>query len=520
MTLLRCAVLCAAAIATSSNARAEVTRYALVIGANQGDRDDVRLRYAESDARRVSDALRTVGETAAQNIVELPAPTPSAIKQALSSLDDRIRHSGGESILFVFYSGHADAENLHLAGAHLAMSELRELVAASRATARVLVVDACHSGVITRVKGGHAVPSFAVHIEPPVDASGVAILTSSAAGEDAQESDQLQASFFTQYFVSGLLGAADADRDGQVTLSEAFTYAAERTLAATVDSNAGPQHATYRTELSGRHELVLSEPGSLHANLGTLTFADPGSYLVARIGDAPEVVAEAVLDAGSGKLALRPGTYRVTRRDPDDLLVGEFTVATGTTTVVAPSAMRRVAYAEVVRKGGTQRHSALSAFALADVRSDILDLGIAWGPTLGARVDFKTLSLEARLGVEEAHHRSAPIDIASRDTRASIAAMLAFDLGRVTPSLGIEVGALWLAHSFHQASPQTGIPDRDSYGVVVAPTVQLVVLLGQRMYLRADAAIATFFLPSGATAATGIQSAAAASAGAGIGWYF
>ena len=58
-------------------------------------------------------------------------------------------------------------------------------------------------------------------------------LAATAASEDAQESDELRGSFFTHYLVSGLLGAADEDGDGAVTLAEAYDHAYAATLRAT-----------------------------------------------------------------------------------------------------------------------------------------------------------------------------------------------------------------------------------------------------------------------------------------------
>ena len=59
------------------------------------------------------------------------------------------------------------------------------------------------------------------------------VLASSTASELSQESEALRASYFTHHLLSGLRGAADADRDGRVTLSEAYRYAYNRTLVAT-----------------------------------------------------------------------------------------------------------------------------------------------------------------------------------------------------------------------------------------------------------------------------------------------
>src|SRR5207249_4450049 len=129
---------------------------------------------------------------------------------------------------------HADTEHLHLRGTHLPMDELRRAVADSPAGARVLVLDACRSGALTRVKGGRPAPSFDVRAEAVSGGpQGFVILTSSAAGEASQESDKLGASFFTHYLASALIGASDRNGDGVVTLAEAFSYAADRTVAAT-----------------------------------------------------------------------------------------------------------------------------------------------------------------------------------------------------------------------------------------------------------------------------------------------
>jgi uncharacterized caspase-like protein len=245
------------------HAIAEPRRFALLIGQRAGLVDDEPLRFAESDAERVGAVLRELGGFASEDVIILTASTAPQVRRALISLNARLREVSGDSLLFVFYSGHADADALHLEGSLLPMSELRDLVVGSSATARVLVVDACRSGGVTRSKGGHRAAAFAIDVDERLRSKGVAILSSSSEGEDSQESDSLSASFFTHYLVSALRGAADVDVDGRVTLVEAFTFASERTLAATSRTVAGPQHPTYRFDLAGREDLVLTRPVAL-----------------------------------------------------------------------------------------------------------------------------------------------------------------------------------------------------------------------------------------------------------------
>src|SRR6185312_7227965 len=317
----RAACLAVALLATvhPAAARAEPNRFAIVIGANAGDADEPTLRFAESDAERVGTVLRQLGGFQPENVITLNDLRASEVRRALISLNVRVRTLSGESLMIVYYSGHADADALHLAGTHLPMAELRDLVSGSAASARVLVLDACRSGTITRVKGGTRAPAFDIDLAMPVGAEGVAMLSSSAAGESSQESDALGASFFTHALVSALLGAGDTNHDGTVTLGEAFAYAKERTLAATSRTVVGPQHPTFRLDLGGREDLVLTRPGGEHRNVGTLAFSRPGVYVVHKTSQEGPVVAELAADDGGGRIALDAGRYYVTRREPDHL---------------------------------------------------------------------------------------------------------------------------------------------------------------------------------------------------------
>ena len=54
-------------------------------------------------------------------------------------------------------------------------------------------------------------------------------------------------------------GAADNTQDGTVTLNEAYSFAADETLARTTSSIAGAQHPSYSINLTGSGDLVLTD---------------------------------------------------------------------------------------------------------------------------------------------------------------------------------------------------------------------------------------------------------------------
>jgi hypothetical protein len=479
------------ALAWARAAAADPNRFALIVGDNRGERDEAQLRYAQSDAERLANVLKSLGGFEPQNVTVLAGTTADEVQRVLASLDARARAYPGDSLLLVYYSGHADASALHLAGTELPVATLAQLVSGSPASARVLVLDACRSGTITRVKGGTPAPAFDVTPAFAIGAHGVALLSSSAAGESSQESDALGASFFTHALISALLGAGDANHDGTVTLAEAFTYARDQTLAATSRTLYGPQHPTYRYDLGGRDDLVLTRPGAEYRAIGTLTFSRRGFYVVHKSSANGSVVAEVLVGDDSGRrVALDSGRYFVTRHETDHLEEGRFDVRPQQLTPVTPELMARLDYARVVRKGGTERHATGSLFAAAGLRGSLIGLGPAWQTLVGGRVDLRQLSLELRLGLAQSQLNNGHLDILTREVTTAIDALRAFDLGPLTLDIGLELGASWIGQALHDPT----LKDRSAFAPSVGAVGQVEVPLWRRLYLRVELAGVFYFL--------------------------
>lgn len=474
--------------ALTSPAGAESKRIALLIGAARGEPGEPVLRFAEADADRVGSILRDVGGFAPEDVIVLKTANASEVRRTLLALNVRARQSAGDTLLFVFYSGHGDADGLQMAGTRLALTELRDLIYGSPATARVLVIDACRSGTATRIKGGRPAPGFVIDVDDKLRSSGVAILTSSAEGEDSQESDELRASFFTHYLASGLRGAADVDADRRVTLGEAFSYAAERTLLATSRTIAGPQHPTYRFDLSGRADLVLTRPEASGQRIGTLVFAEPGRYFVHQKGAAHEPIAELEVADKSRTIAVPADDYVVTRRASDYLLHGEVAVPAAGMVAVRGQSMRRVAYARVVRKGGTALSRTFSLYAGGMTRSALPELGPGFGAEAGLRADFASLTLEARLSGlwfrAPDPNNPKPLQ-GARELGALVAGLRSFDLTHVTLAIGIAAGAVRLER-FPGIYAQVMTVPLDEIGVIFGPIGQLERSLFGRTYARLE----------------------------------
>ncbi|MEP6860957.1 MAG: caspase family protein [Deltaproteobacteria bacterium] len=473
---------------------AEVERYAVIVGDNAGAADEQRLRFAETDAQHVAELLGEVGGVPDENQVVLRGKSAEQMRRALIATNERIRsgqHAGRDAVLIVYYSGHGDADALHLGDSQLPLRELEALVRGSAAQVRILVIDACRSGAITRVKGGKPAPPIVLSDTDELDGEGVIVLTASAAGEDAQESDQLGGSFFTHYLLSALRGAADDNGDQTVTVAEAFRYTRDRTILASARTLSGVQHPTFHYDMRGRAELALANLGGDRTR-GQLTVPAGATWLIAREGD-DAIVGEIAADATRRTLSLRGGRYVVRGRTRDALLEGSVAVSSGRETVVAPTDLTSTKYARLVRKGrGDIIDGALGWFAGPAVASTIIEgaspcfgaiagamwasADVTWSPrVIGCGGRFSNDTLSARTG------------LLSLDLRVA----KAWDVSRLTIDLGVTAGGELLQERF---TTRGLAPTRTSPAGHIDAGLGLELPICERFFVASEVSVQTHFL--------------------------
>lgn len=351
--LLASAALPAVAEGVSPNdpfAPVHVRRFALVAGANDGGAGRVTLRFAVQDARSFADVLSELGGVAREDILLLEDPDVSTLLSTLSGFAPRMQAAGevDRVELVFYYSGHSDEEGLLLGNERLGYRELRSLVDGLPADVRIVVLDSCASGTLTRLKGGVRRAPFLIDASSKV--KGHAFLTSSSEDEVAQESDRVGGSFFTHYLVSGLRGAADQSGDGKVTLNEAYHYAFQETLRRTERSAAGPQHASYDIRLVGTGDLVMTD---LRAGAADLELAPSlrGRVLV-RDADGTLLAEVRKIDGRARVLSVPPGDYRVHVEEEEGKVRGTaVALAHGGRAVVEPGALEEVELEPTVARG-------------------------------------------------------------------------------------------------------------------------------------------------------------------------
>ena len=254
--------------AEDDHAPFSVQRFMLAAGTNDGGPSRVALRYAVSDAKAVSRVFQELGGVNPDDQILLNDPTREEFWNGFNEISARV--SKGRSLnnrveLFVYYSGHSDEKGLLLGGESIGYGDLRTAIDKVPADVRVIILDSCASGVLTRLKGGERRKPFLV--DESAQMKGHAFLTSSSDDESAQESDRIQASFFTHSLVSGLRGAADVTQDKRITLNEAYQFAFYETMARTEGTQSGTQHPAYDIQMVGAGDLVMTDLRGTSAGL-------------------------------------------------------------------------------------------------------------------------------------------------------------------------------------------------------------------------------------------------------------
>ena len=230
------------------------SRRALIIAYNGSNRLDAPdLRYADDDGLRWFEVFRRLGiepelltvpdaETAAVSATFLAGvkePSRANVEAAVRRLADLTRadHATGAVVdAYVVYVGHGQTDaagkaTLTLLDGTVDQSALYTSVVDPIGADFVhVVVDACHAGGVVGTRGGDArvLAQLRATLERDVLAHRprVGALYAESADGSTHEWSQLRAGVFSHVVRSGLLGAVDVNRDGQVSYSELEAFVA------------------------------------------------------------------------------------------------------------------------------------------------------------------------------------------------------------------------------------------------------------------------------------------------------
>jgi len=223
---------------TAAPASAGPYDVAVVIGNSKYGKDIPEVSYAGRDADAIRHWLINVRKVNPDNIIDLRNATKSQLEATFGSESSprgklwRYADPDKDGEVIVFYSGHgipglenresyllpsdAEADYVELSGYPLSRL-IKNLGVYKKAT---LLIDACFSGTSD---GGTLFPSSSgILIAPKAlqATAGLTVLTASSSKQLASWDHRSKHGLFTEYFLRGVYGEADRDKNGNINAAE------------------------------------------------------------------------------------------------------------------------------------------------------------------------------------------------------------------------------------------------------------------------------------------------------------
>lgn len=486
-----------------SSSYAVDVRLLVSIGNNVGSPTDAPLEHAERDAERIAELFTDIGEVSASHVVVATGRSSTEVRERLVETIGRVKElsSHGDTVsLVVFVSAHASDGALHLKGTSFPLAELRQLVEGSGASFKLVLVDACESGAIIRTKGARPVPEFDVSLESQ-GVKGSVYVSSSGPAEASQEVPSLSGSLFTHHLLTGLRGDADVDGDGQVSLTEVYTYAFRRTVAGAERLS---QHPTFDIDAAGVGDMILSRPRLARSSIRFPADAE-GHYVVMSQG-RPDVVAEVEkVKARTLRLAVPPGRYLV--RKKLGALVGlvSFDLPFGGEKTIAEQELTMRHFTEVTAKGTSFESHPWSLLVEGGIESEqLVGMHLRARPALGGRFTHGALWARASFGVTGGEATYDQLTTTELQLSGRLALGYRFLSWPVVPTVGVVVDGRWLQQRYRRADEDFIVqvlgappaPTRWSSGVSAGPLVGLEVSIGECCFVAVEVSGLVRWLPA------------------------
>lgn len=212
--------------------------YTLCIGINNFiDENLASLSYAADDAQELHNLFAEkfgVGEGTLKLLNE--EATMRKITEYISKLAEIAKPE--DTVLF-FIASHgefinsskgpdyyliaSDSEYNNLIGTAIPMSTLKDMIAKIKTQRRIVFLDTCYSGGMSRRDNLRITEKMKESIFQNFQSEDIAIITSSQANQVSHECDELKHGVFSYYLLSGLTGAVET-KGGEIDLPTLYAY--------------------------------------------------------------------------------------------------------------------------------------------------------------------------------------------------------------------------------------------------------------------------------------------------------
>ncbi len=251
--------------------------YAVVIGV-EDYRDLPKVDYAKRDAEMVRTYLTKALGYREQNVVMLlnDRVTKADMEARFEKWLPKQVGDNKDAEVFVYYGGHGapdlnthqaflvpyNGDPAYLETSAYPLNRLYETLGKLPAKSITVVMDSCFSGAGGRSVIQKGARPMLIAVENPLMASKNMVVISAAAGNQISNAfPEKRHGLFTYYFLKGLQGDADANKDGAVDVEELYTFMKPQveTTARRMNAEQSPQLLPGADLLGDRAKLRLIE---------------------------------------------------------------------------------------------------------------------------------------------------------------------------------------------------------------------------------------------------------------------
>ena len=187
--------------------------YVLVAGVSNYQNESVDLPTTTNDAKRIAKVMQRHSKD-----VSLITSRYATREKLLSQLQEMARQAGSEDRIIFYFSGHGVAGGIiPFDLTPVLYTEIVDILAESKAKIKMVFVDACRSGSATTVGSDSK-------WRDKLSKGNIVFMLASRADEISTADNFLRAGWFSQAFLKGVEGRADADSNLNITVIELFTY--------------------------------------------------------------------------------------------------------------------------------------------------------------------------------------------------------------------------------------------------------------------------------------------------------
>lgn len=219
--------------------RARKNAHAVVIGLERYRNELPQASHAEQDARVVARYLSGTMGYEEGNIALLlndRATKGDMEKYFETWLPNRVE---SEDTVFVYFSGHGapnaktgeaylvpyDGDPVFLNNTGYSLSRLYQSLANLPAKEVVVVLDSCFSGAGGRSVIAKGMRPIITEVKSPLLGKGKTIVLAASSGQQVSSTYEQKAhGLMTYFFLKGLQGEADTNKDGKIDIAELFEY--------------------------------------------------------------------------------------------------------------------------------------------------------------------------------------------------------------------------------------------------------------------------------------------------------